>query len=87
MRAAIEPYASRFAPEDPVSLALCTSATDISPGDAFAAVATAWPRVDRDPASIPDMVVTALDPARHPLPQETRPLEDLERQVSIRPAP
>ncbi|HEY6780796.1 MAG TPA: glycosyltransferase, partial [Thermoleophilaceae bacterium] len=81
VRAAIEPYVTSFAPDDPVSLALCTGATDVSPGDAFAAVAAALAELGRDPASVPDMVVTALDPTRHPLPREAFALDGLEQPV------
>ena len=79
VRAAIEPYVTRFASDDPVSLALCIGADGVSPGDAFAAVATVLTELDRDPASVPDMVVTTLDPTRHPLPQETFALNRLEQ--------
>ncbi len=79
VRAAIEPYVTRFAPSDPVSLTLCTGATGVSPGDAFAAVTAALAEIDRDPTSVPDMVVTALDPTRHPLPREAFALDRLEQ--------
>jgi hypothetical protein len=73
VRASIEPYVTRFAPEDPVSLALCTGGTGASANGAFAAVAAALAQLGHDPEQVPDMVVTPLDPARHPLPATWRP--------------
>jgi GT2 family glycosyltransferase/glycosyltransferase involved in cell wall biosynthesis len=71
--AAVEPYVERFTPQDRVSLALCTGPGGPSPGDAFAAVAVALATLGRDPAQVPDMVVTELNPGRHPLPRELHP--------------